>query len=203
VDYTRQVLEAYPQASFLLTGHSLGAGLAILMSATFGSTPFLPVVAFSAPGTKAVLERFNLKRTLDDDKNLYIIADKWDEVMRTSWENQIGTLCLYETTITEDCIACFEDQSTVSSKDFSTFRAFPPHTRSIIQNSALKAEAFTEEHPETEEEPDVPCLNCFFESHYLRHVIDLVELGNKPVCESRGLRLNLRQPVLGDVSSDL
>lgn len=122
--------------------------------------------------------------------------------MRSTWENQIGTLCLYETSMTEDCAACFEDQTIASTtkpcEDFSDFGDSSPNSPSRIEGSILKVGEVTEKHPNVERSPTMPasagtvadCSKCFLQTHYLKHVIGLVELGKRPVCESTNLCAN-------------
>lgn len=160
VDYTLKVLSAYPSASLLLTGHSLGAGLAILVSAAVSTSPGYPVVAFGSAGTKTALQVRNLNLDAEHLKRIVTIADQWDEVMRTSWDEQLGLVCLYEGKMNVACKKCFDSPTcileTVSSRQRSMLEGF--------------FNGFY-------------CKICFMSTHYLAKLIQTIQKGARPACE--------------------
>eukprot|EP00897_Mesotaenium_endlicherianum_P001992 jgi/Mesen1/1820/ME000141S00981 len=116
VAYVSQVIDAYPEASVLLTGHSLGSGLALLVSASPHVAPYtLPVVGFGSAGVKAALKKRGLHLQAVSERQVYIIADKWDEVMRTSMHSQVGALCFYNTPQPKACSLCCNDTRSIDS----------------------------------------------------------------------------------------
>lgn len=82
----------YPRMDLLTTGHSLGAGLATLVS----GLRKLKSISFSDPGTTAVLKRLHQSCSIDVDRN-FVFADEWDPVYRNSSKHQVvlfQSLCL-------------------------------------------------------------------------------------------------------------
>lgn len=153
VDYTLMVLRAYPSASLLLTGHSLGGGLAILASAAVSTYPPFPVIAFGSAGTKTALKVRELHLNEEHLKRIVTIADQWDEIMRTTWNEQLGRVCLYEAEMSTACKNCFDSPT-------------------CILDSMI----------ETVSDADY-CMLCFFKTHYLANLIETVQKGEKPACE--------------------
>ncbi|KAG6546873.1 hypothetical protein Mapa_011489 [Marchantia paleacea] len=172
LEFSEKVIKTYPDASLLLTGHSLGAGLALLVTASVDVSPSLPVVAFSSPGIKQTLQLKHLKLSAEQERSLYLISDEWDEVMQTTWEDQVGTTCLYSTPKNSNCEVCFD-----SVNDSTSWQRLPPHLQKATPNE--------DSDPEVERIPGFTnaCWTCFLETHILKHVIALVNLGVKPICE--------------------
>eukprot|EP01018_Ginkgo_biloba_P023615 Gb_04171 [translate_table: standard] len=170
LNFTETVLEAYPGCPLLLTGHSLGAGLAILVSAALSDVTLLPVIGFSAPGTKAPLQKRSLHLKAGDEGSVFTIGNEWDEVMRTQWEGQVGVLCLYHTVETQACVACFSNSS--STDGYRNSRLLLSSNYMLLekgQNNVL---------PEGGD-----CQTCFFQTHILKRLIEVVKEGNKPICQ--------------------
>jgi hypothetical protein len=117
-----------------------------------------------------------------------------------TWEEQVGTLCLYETKITPDCGECYKADETVN-EDIAMSLGVDPWTAYIkYQTNDGFRKGWFEICLAKVADSREACKNCFFQTHYLQHVIDLVELGNKPVCEPvLGKR---RRVVLGKVGQD-
>lgn len=181
LNYTQQVLEAYPAQSLLLTGHSLGVGLAILVSVALSEAYTLPVIGFSAPATyKAMLERSLPIQGLEND-NIVVIAHEWDQIMRSQWEGQVGLLCLYPKEQSSVCKACFAVDSDRDSMTCHS-RAIQELTGSMI--SSMKDLASGQPRLQQVTLPDGgDCLACFLETHYLKNLIGLVKEGEKPICQ--------------------
>ncbi|XP_024369794.1 uncharacterized protein [Physcomitrium patens] len=161
VEYTRKVIAAYPSASLLLTGHSLGAGLAVLVSAALSTHPAIPVIGFSSAGTRNALKVRNLTLDADHQKRIIIIADQWDEIMRTSWDQQLGLLCFYQTALDSNCKKCFESPSCI-------FGTVSSRRRLVEIESVTDAD---------------DCMLCFLKTHYLANVMNTIQKGTRPVCE--------------------
>lgn len=74
----------YPRMGLLTTGHSLGAGLATLVS----GLRKLKSISFSDPGIAAVLKRLHKSSRIDVSRN-FVFADEWDPVYRNSSGQQV------------------------------------------------------------------------------------------------------------------
>ncbi|KAG0596022.1 hypothetical protein M758_UG217300 [Ceratodon purpureus] len=74
--YHPKVRSAYPSASLLFTGHSLGGGLAILVSAALSTDPGYPVIAFGSAGTRTALQVRNLNLSAEHQRRIVTIADQ-------------------------------------------------------------------------------------------------------------------------------
>ncbi|GAB5357331.1 hypothetical protein AAMO2058_000365500 [Amorphochlora amoebiformis] len=113
VDLLHEVCRSNPNMSLMLTGHSLGAGLSILLSAL--STPpgctFLRAVAFSAPGVQIALERRQGVGEVDP-KTAFVLADTYDPVFVSSVcprdLSSNSSVCLWESQLTRDCATCYD-----------------------------------------------------------------------------------------------
>ncbi|KAJ7554186.1 hypothetical protein O6H91_06G129800 [Diphasiastrum complanatum] len=187
LNFTRKVMDAYPDSPLLLSGHSLGATLAILVSAALSDLCLLPVVAFSAPGPENVLDKYSLQLEADKQHKVFVIADEWDEVMRTSWEKQVGTFCYYETKIPVDCQSCLRRHTLDDVKPFLMPKLFnkPLNSRSTVATERL--EHFPQDMPVNSQFPspieeNSARLDCFIKTHILKHVMGLVAAGRQPVC---------------------
>eukprot|EP00753_Platysulcus_tardus_P008603 PLAT16128.2.p1 GENE.PLAT16128.2~~PLAT16128.2.p1 ORF type:complete len:356 (-),score=78.38 PLAT16128.2:74-1141(-) len=102
-EYVQTTEDSFRGWPLLLTGHSLGAELALLVSA-HRAAGVLPVVAFSAPGVGTKLpHRSALSDVLD---RLVIIGDEWDPVMRSSRAHWLGSYCQLRSAATANCSAC-------------------------------------------------------------------------------------------------
>ncbi|KAL2652951.1 hypothetical protein R1flu_021079 [Riccia fluitans] len=177
VDYTEKVMCTYPDSSLLLTGHSLGAGLALVVTATLEVSPSLPVVAFSAPGIANFLERRSMTLGESQAKRVFTISDMWDEIVRTTWEDQVGTTCLYPTDQVKVCNICFDEtggkQTTQMQCDVQNLDCKEEEkSTDKSQLSINRIPGFTD-----------ACWMCFLETHILKRVMKLVDLGVRPVCE--------------------
>ncbi|KAJ7554193.1 hypothetical protein O6H91_06G130200 [Diphasiastrum complanatum] len=195
LNFTRKVIDAYPDSPLLLTGHSLGATLAILVSAALSDSCLLPVVAFSAGGPKNILSKHLLQLEADKQHKVFVISDEWDEVMRTSWKKQVGTFCYYETNIPVACEVCFWKKPLPPSKrhtsdDVKPFlmpKLFdkPLNSRSTFATSELEhfpQNVLLNSQFSSPINENIACLDCFFRTHYLKHVMGLVAAGTQPVC---------------------
>jgi hypothetical protein len=176
IAFTELAIRAYPNAaSLLLTGHSLGAGLAILVSKVLFErrSVELPVIAFSArgPGGNALFSKMDLSDDLD---HVITIALEWDEVVRASWDDQVGLLCLYEQDEPSSCQACFSTTNTSSSS------SLPSASSSSRIGEEEKVGNLTASAAKFLAQGD--CWTCFLETHILKIVIDAVAKGEKPVC---------------------
>ncbi|XP_057870237.2 uncharacterized protein LOC131076906 isoform X2 [Cryptomeria japonica] len=167
LNFTRHVMDAYPGYPLLLTGHSLGAGLAVLVSAALSENSLIvPVIGFGPPATLKPLERRSLHLRAADEGKVILVANEWDEIMRTQWEGQLGTLCLYQTVETEACTACF-DNFEVSGGWGSA--------RLLLEKEGEKGSVL----------PEGNCIICFMQTHILKTLIKLVQEGSKPICQER------------------
>ncbi|KAJ7554195.1 hypothetical protein O6H91_06G130800 [Diphasiastrum complanatum] len=190
LNYTRKVMDAYPDSPLLLSGHSLGASLAILVSAALSDFRLLPVVAFSAPGPKNILDKYSLQLKAEKQHKVFVISDEWDEVIRILWEKQVGTFCYYETKKPVACQTCFWRKPAPSLrrhtlddvKPFLMPKLFnePLNSRSTVTTNKL--EHFPPDMLVNSQSPSRACLDCFFKTHQLKHVMDLVAAGRQPVC---------------------
>jgi len=171
LNFTHGVMEAYPGYRLLLTGHSLGAGLAILVSAALweSSSATVPVIGFGAPGTKEPLQTRSLSLRAADEGKVFVIANEWDEIMRSQWDGQIGILCLYQTVEPEACSACFS-HGYMNSPLFLNIHS---------KNTSV------EEGQGSNMLPIGDCKTCFMETHVLKGLIALVKEGKKPICKQR------------------
>lgn len=76
-DYAQEVVDRYPSADIVVTGHSLGGGLAQATGAVFGLKTF----AFnSAPVPDRFFDDHPLTLTTDQRNNIHVIADIHDPV---------------------------------------------------------------------------------------------------------------------------
>lgn len=111
-----RVRAAYPLVDLLLTGHSLGAGLALataVASAEDGS--LRPAVAFAAPAWVRILEQqahVPAPLAMAARQRLYAMADEWDPVQKEAEEEHglAGTECKWSSTATAACTLCFGAQ---------------------------------------------------------------------------------------------
>ncbi|KAG0620762.1 hypothetical protein M758_4G241700 [Ceratodon purpureus] len=159
VEYALKVRSAYPSASLLFTGHSLGGGLAILISAALSTDPGYPVIAFGSAGTRTALQVRNLNLSAEHQKRIVTIADQWDEIMRTSWDEQLGWVCLYESKINFVCKKCFESPTCLSE--------------TISTRQGMLGGIFD----------GLYCKLCFLLTHYLAGLIHTIQKGARPACE--------------------
>ena len=100
---------AFPTLDFLFTGHSLGAGLAVLVASSLRSR----AVVFSAPGLRGVMRN----RTHTDPErvtvdHVFVLADVNDPVFQGSraeigGEGSVGTSCTWRTMPGPACASCY------------------------------------------------------------------------------------------------
>lgn len=83
--------------------------------------------------------------------------------MRTSWNDQLGLLCLYKTDLNSYCKKCF-DSPTCPFDTVSTRR------------SMVEAE-------DVSRATNLYCNRCFLATHYLAKVINTIQKGTQPACE--------------------
>lgn len=171
LNFTHRVMKAYPGYPLLLTGHSLGAGLAVLVSAAISesSSTVIPVIGFGAPATKEPLQKRSLSLKAADEGKVFVIANEWDAITRSQWEGQLGILCLYHTVEPEACAACFSHGNSSSPSLLDIHR----------KNTAV------EEGQESSMLSVEDCMTCFMETHVLKRLIALVGEGDKPICKQR------------------
>ena len=120
-DFVASVRAAHPERDLLLTGHSLGAGLAaILAAADYNMTAAVAAgsarqvtrkaVVFSSPGTRRVLrERSRIRIAEVDSREIVVVADVWDPVYVAAERGRglVGTPCAYATPPGPACEACY------------------------------------------------------------------------------------------------
>lgn len=196
LNYTLKVISLYSSMPILLTGHSLGAGLAILVAAALSHTHALPVVGFGAPATrKALLDRGLSIEPLEND-SIVVIGHEWDVIMRTQMEGQVGSLCFYSQTESSSCKACISSLS-LPSKEAKTSPMYNIGNEAVAtskegasklinawRRSALDGSAKVQHKPHgLAGLPQGDCMECFYETHYLKNLITLVKQGEKPLCQ--------------------
>ncbi len=97
----------------MLTGHSLGAGLAgmlsVMGSAISAPPPQLAVAAFSSPGLLAALRNHNAvdPASANTSRTLFV-ADEWDPVFHAGNATLLGTTCQWESPESLECKVCFD-----------------------------------------------------------------------------------------------
>lgn len=89
------------------------------------------------------------------------LGNRWDEIMRTTWDEQLGRVCLYEAEMAADCKKCFDSPTCVLDSVRTTSRRSMTETVSDADD----------------------CMLCFFKTHYLANLIETVQKGEKPACE--------------------
>lgn len=97
LEFTLTVMREYPDADLLCTGHSLGAGLAVLVAAAVGKAQHkpVPVVAIAEPPTSAALRsRVHIESMPPD--TAFILAYSADPVHRAAVaEGFVGEPCVW------------------------------------------------------------------------------------------------------------
>lgn len=83
--------------------------------------------------------------------------------MRTSWEEQLGLLCLYQTEAMTYCKKCFESPTCIF--DIVSTR------RSMVEVEGISNAT------------NAYCKRCFLKTHYLAKVMDTIQKGTQPACE--------------------
>jgi len=130
LDFSATVRGAYPGMQFLHTGHSLGAGLGILVAAAAATAP-LPALVFSAPGLRDVLAN----RTGVDPASvaasheLVILADEWDPVYQgaISGAGLVGQACVWRTVEGALCELCYTAPGAVNMTNPACEGCFAKH----------------------------------------------------------------------------
>lgn len=155
-DYVAEVRRAYPQYDLLLVGHSLGAGLAMLVAAnaTSGSGRPSPAVGFASPPWSAALRRRGgvVPSEATSRDRLFAMADMYDPV--EGWAVAQGGLR------GEVCRWSVEPPSTACYVCFREFSK-PPKTTW-----------------------DAPCSQCFHERHVFKHYLNDLLPSARPHCVS-------------------
>lgn len=196
LNYTLQVISLYPSVPILLTGHSLGAGIAVLVAAALSHVQILPVIGFGAPATrKALLDRGLSIRSLGND-SIMVIGHEWDVIMRTQMEGQVGSLYFYPQMESASCKACISSLSLPLEevKAFSVENITNEHVPNAEQSASKPISAWGRSAKEGAAElaqksqglaglPQGDCMECFFETHYLKNLIAVVQQGLKPICQ--------------------
>eukprot|EP00250_Pteridium_aquilinum_P010166 c19190_g1_i1 orf=124-1350(-) len=204
LNYTLQVISLYPSVPILLTGHSLGAGLAVLVAGALSHMQTLSVIGFGAPATrKPLLDRGFSVETLEN-ASIIVIGHEWDIIMRNPMEGQVGLLCFYPQNEPSSCKKCMSSSvspSTAVKKQglgsvssvydiqiqaFDAFEESAPKRADALRRSAIeglaklggklgKWGAFSL--------PTGDCMDCFCETHYLKSLIAVVDQGDRPLCQ--------------------
>jgi hypothetical protein len=163
LNFTQRLLKMYPAASegsVFFTGHSLGASLALLVSAKFDSlrdrsideghalTLAAPAAVFSAGGSIAAIlrARFGDDPSQFDSSQTILLANTYDPVYNTSQHTYVGDICLWLPSEPAACVACYK----------RPFNAKAPE-----------------------------CELCFEQSHVFSHYLDLLATPPRPVCTPR------------------
>jgi hypothetical protein len=163
LNFTRQVVATYPVevGSVLFTGHSLGASLALLVSAEFESRHSnisvdaadtlalaAPAAVFSAGGSiSSILRlRFGDDPTQFDSSQTVLLANEWDPVYATSNHTYVGDVCVWRPSEPAACAACYK----------KPFNAASPS-----------------------------CELCFEQAHVFSHYLELLASPPRPECSPR------------------
>jgi hypothetical protein len=129
LDFSATVRGAYPGMQFLHTGHSLGAGLGIIVAAAAPAP--LPALVFSAPGLRDVLAN----RTGVDPASvaasheLVILADEWDPVYQGAIRGAglVGQACVWRTVEDALCELCYTAPGAVNMTNPACEGCFAKH----------------------------------------------------------------------------
>ena len=156
-----KVAAAFPGYSLLYTGHSLGAGLSMLMAAASGNASCGPTDAagalvFSSPEVYwAITHRLSVTIPALDVSKFAVLADFADPIYRFASVSQfgglLGTVCLWED-----------------------------------KPAPLPCQLCHPTHPDEKFGPF--CLVCFAERHIYSHYVGLIRNGTLPVCRPQALR---------------
>lgn len=154
-DFTARVLERYPDRDWLFTGHSMGAGLAVLVALgdccndrTFPSLAFSTPPADTALSSRTCCAHPELKA---DPSLLLLLSDSDDPLFHESRGNLSGaaTQCTWEDADPPlGCEVCYGPQ---------------------------------EAWPVTTHRPS--CAQCFAQRHIFGHYLDLVASAAPPSCD--------------------
>eukprot|EP00729_Bicosta_minor_P017853 gene17853-2790_t len=105
LDLTAAVQVRFPSSEIMLTGHSLGAGLAGLVAVLTAAerkaadAKQRPAVAFSSPGVLAVIankSRHSVEPWTADSSRTFVLADEWDPVYHAANASLLGTSCQWD-----------------------------------------------------------------------------------------------------------
>ena len=115
LDMTGLVQDRFPDAEILMTGHSLGAGLANLVAVldTAPSYP-RPVVSFSSPGVLEALRAHAPGPFNPHDVNTsrtFVLADEWDPIFHKGNATLLGTTCQWNSKEPETCRVCYAEHN--------------------------------------------------------------------------------------------
>lgn len=149
-----EVMEAFPDYDTLLTGHSLGAGLATILAVELK----LKALAFSAPNVADVLQRLG-KCSVDVD-DIVVLANKWDPVYHNTSAEQVGSVCIWQKNEPEACRICYRNKQM---------------PRDTIKESRLLSGGMETMIDEKNMFDDDPCFQCFLDTHVWSRYIDLIE----------------------------
>eukprot|EP01130_Rhizamoeba_saxonica_P015019 TRINITY_DN6658_c0_g1_i4.p1 TRINITY_DN6658_c0_g1~~TRINITY_DN6658_c0_g1_i4.p1 ORF type:complete len:240 (+),score=41.58 TRINITY_DN6658_c0_g1_i4:237-956(+) len=122
LDYSQQLLALYLEVKtyfhdfdVLITGHSLGSGLAQFISVTQSKgEEVVPSVVFSGPGLQEILENtYPSMLPLDEtlEKNMVNFVDPYDPIYVNSKEYQVGVICVWNTQEPKSCSQYYSDPS--------------------------------------------------------------------------------------------
>jgi hypothetical protein len=136
-NFTKSVLHLYPSyanvGGVLFTGHSLGAALALLMSASFKSLHLFnpdvneeadagltvgaankmatPAVVFSSPSVSSLIQtRVKMPPASINSSRTILLANKWDPVFASGNHSYPGAVCLWTPPEPLSCKECYKDK---------------------------------------------------------------------------------------------
>ena len=112
IKFVARARATLPTVSFLFTGHSLGAGLALAMSVvTAQRVEEWAAVGFASPAWVLALQHRTRQRPSAHEarRRLYALADEWDPVQRSASRagGLLGTACLWQSTEPAACARCY------------------------------------------------------------------------------------------------
>ncbi|KAH7315867.1 hypothetical protein KP509_21G068800 [Ceratopteris richardii] len=180
VAYTRLVLQTYPSSSVLLAGHSLGAGIAILVSAALQNEKCaessavyasrrkqrgpldpdddddcdaLSVVSFSSPGVEDYLNKQGW--SMSNLPYVVTVSHDWDYFsVRARWEEHYGWVCVYDAPEPSSCSTCFPGELRSASLRAFKFRS---QTSQSYRRVGMKSDNIGNNHNHDDQDDDDDC----------------------------------------------